>query len=233
MNNKIDSYIHPNDEMMAFIRSTGRSDSSYFRTGSRFAKKFPEAINRWKPHLCKGSHFLDFGCGHGRVTRYWPSLLSPAQFVVADVWDEAVRFCATRYAAIPVVVLNSSSIAETKLRFDLIICCSVFSHLPPNKFVNYLSGLADSMNSAGLMLFTVHGESVAHHYRLSLSNEYSFGSIGKLPNHTKGRLSGDEYSFMVVSQKYVNSALRQAKLKCLEVVEAAVGNQDLYVVEKL
>ena len=41
---------------------------------------------------------LDFGCGHGRVTRWLRAAFPEAQISIADLNDSGIRWCAERYS---------------------------------------------------------------------------------------------------------------------------------------
>jgi len=79
--------IHPDDEMMSFAKKIHGEKNSYFKNGRVDSEFFVDAIKRHKPLLLKSKKVLDFGCGHGRITRYLPGLLNPSKLVVSDVWE--------------------------------------------------------------------------------------------------------------------------------------------------
>jgi len=224
--------IHPDDEMMAVILQTGRPRDVYFSSGENFMRKFSYAIKTYRHALLRGARVLDFGCGHGRVARFIPSVLAPAAFTVADLWEEAVKFCAIEFDANGIVIKNDRSITESSNVFDVIIACSVFSHLPPVLFKAYLVGLRDVLSKKGLLLFTTHGPSVAARHQVSLESGYHFGSIGPKPNHTDGRLPGEIYGFMAVTSDYVKNVLTTTKFNFLGYEKDYIGEQDLYICDR-
>jgi len=115
--------IHPKDEMMNYIIELGFPAKDYFIQGRENAFGFAEAINQCKPTLLKGKKVLDYGCGHGRICRYLPKLLSPSKFVVADVWDDAVNFCAKEFNATPFLITDQKTLSAYQIRCDFILFC--------------------------------------------------------------------------------------------------------------
>jgi len=221
--------IHPDDEMMSFSKNKHGTEKNYFKNGRVDSEFFVDAIKRHKPLLLKSKKVLDFGCGHGRITRYLLGLLNPSKLVVSDVWDSAVDFCAQEFNAIPFLISNENPISNLNTKVDVIISYSVFSHLPPQLFENNLKHLSSLLDKNGLLLFTVKGERIANELGLSLKNDYYYG--GK-KNHTDGRLSPKEYSLMCVSQVFVEKMLSKVGLRLLEYVKNG-KRQDLYVVEPI
>jgi len=122
--------IHPNDEMMNYIFEVGFTEKEYFNEGRKNAYSFAEAVNRYKPTLLKGKFVLEYGCGHGRICRYLPKLFSPSKLFVADVWDDAVNFCANEFNANPLLITDEKTLSGYNTQFDIILSYSVFSHLP-------------------------------------------------------------------------------------------------------
>jgi len=150
--------IHPQDEMIIPVRKNKKPDTAYFEAGIRTVKIFREIANKLNPSLIKGPKVLDYGCAHGRIARHIPFMLEPSSFVVADVWDEGVKFCVEEFDAQPFVISNDNMISKLGVKFDLIFCVSVFTHLPPHRFESNLQALRDSLSERGLIFMTINGE---------------------------------------------------------------------------
>ena len=231
----INRKIHPDDEMMKFIKFKGQTEQNYLNQGYQDAKCYLERISRWRPSIASGKRVLDFGCGHGRITRFLHKFLLPSHMVVADVWEGAVRFCADEFDGTPFVISDSNPISNVASRFDVIICNSVFSHLPPKSMASTMSELAETLDEDGLLLFTTKGENCPERTSLSVSLEdgFHFGRPEHLrPNETDGRLPGHDYSLMIVSKAFVEEILEEVGLRIVEHLETAIRFQDLYVVER-
>jgi len=118
------------------------------------------------------------------------------------------------------------------LKFDIIISISVFSHLPPVSFESNLKDLREVMSNQSILFFTTHGKFSAKKRNLTIPDiGYRFGPVSNKPNHTDGRLSGEEYSFMCTTPEYVKGVLEKLGFLIIMIKEQEIGEQDLYVVE--
>ena len=220
--------VHPDDEMMNYIIDIGFDTDDYFNSGKKNALTFKDGISRHKPSLLSGKKILDYGCGHGRICRYIPKLFSPSKFVVADVWDGAVNFCAEEFKATPFLITDEKSLSTYNEKFDVIFAYSVFTHLPPSSFNFYISDISKCLEDDGIILFTTKGEYDAKTRGISLTDSYNY-SVNVIPNETKGRLPGSKYAVMIVTRQFVENALNSVGLKLLEHLPDSMTHQDLYI----
>lgn len=221
--------------MMKTYLKRGQELEKYFLEGKRNANLFLDVIKRNKPQLANGAIILDYGCGHGRITRFLQNLFSPKKLVVADVWKGAVNFCSKEFDAIPFIITEENQMSKLPLKFDVILSFSVFSHLPPKDFENTLLELKKSLNDNGILLFTTKGEFDSKKFEAALENGFYFGHFGwKKPNETEGRLPVEKYSTMIVSRKFVEKTLNKVGLKLLEHLQDSNKLvQEMYVVEPI
>ncbi len=101
---------------------------------------------------------LDFGCGCGRVTRYWHA--HPGSVVGTDVSAAAVAWCA---AHLGFGHFEQNGLApplpfddET---FDLVYALSVFTHLTADLQLAWRDELRRVLRPGGRLLVTTHGRS--------------------------------------------------------------------------
>ena len=222
--------IHPNDEMMNYISERGYTSKEYFNQGRNNAQTFAETVNRFNPTFLRGKSVLEYGCGHGRICRYLPKLLYPSKLFVADVWNDAVNFCANEFNAIPLFITDEKTLSTHNTKFDVILSYSVFSHLPPSSFTFFMSEISKCMEKDGIFLFTTKGEANAKQDGINLKDGFKF-NLKVIPNETKGRLPGAKYGAMYVNPKYVEKILRNVGLKILEHKPTSMTLQDLYIAQ--
>ena len=228
----VSSKVHPNDEMMNYIIKMSWSEKDYFDEGKKNALAFQDAINQFRPSFLSGKHVLDYGCGHGRICRNFPKLLSPSKFAVADVWDDAVNFCADEFKATPFLITDEKTLSTYNTKFDVVLAYSVFTHLPPSSFKFNLSEVSKCLAKDGIFLFTTKGEFDAKKTKVSLDDGFHF-RVNVVPNETKGRLPGSKYAEMFVTPQYVENILNSVGLKLLDHKPDWMTHQDLYVSEPL
>ncbi len=229
----VSHFVHPDDEMMNFILKRNRPRELYFTSGAQHTKIFVDAIKKINPSFTK-KNILEYGCGHGRITRHLNSIFHYSKLTVADVWDEAVNFCGKEFNANTFVVSQENKISSLTEKFDIIISYSVFSHLPPHLFEFTLSELSKILDSNGLFLFTAKGEFHVKKFNLSMENGYHFGRESNKKNETKGRIPDEQYSLMVVTESFVKNLLKKAGLELLYHISSSnlPSKQDLYVVKR-
>ncbi|MCE9635081.1 MAG: class I SAM-dependent methyltransferase [Planctomycetes bacterium] len=218
--------------MADVIRRSGRPLTHYFLSGRRFVDICHRACSAVRTSLAEDPVVLDYGCGHGRLTRHMSSVWHPRRLIVADVWPEAVAFCAREFAAEPLVIKGPGSLRRLAREVDVVVACSVFSHLPPKLFVTYLRCLRRVIKTDGVVAVTTHGVHVAQAQGVELADDCYFGTRGTGKNHTGGRLGVGTYAFMAVAPSFVERAARASGLKVVRFEEGVVGGQDLYVLQQ-
>lgn len=229
---EINNTIHPKDEMFKFMKNEGKKIQDYVQSGDNTVKIVMNYIKKLSPSLLSNKKILDYGCAHGRITRHIAKNFKPSLLVGADVWDSGIEFCSEQFGSKPFLISNDNPISNLGEQFDIITAISVFSHLPPNRFQENLTALYQSLSDEGLFFFSTHGDHFRKFNNLTLKNGYFYGPLGKNPNHTEGRLSGDEYSFMCVTKDFVEKQLQQTGLEMIEFKEMGIGKQDLFIAKK-
>lgn len=231
--NQVNTTIHPSDEMMAVMRKSNMGEAAYIQSGKNNTNVFYSIIERYKPELLRGKSILDHGCGFGRMTRHFRNSFEASKVVAADVTANMVEFCEKNLDVVPLLISDDSAISRSGHKFDIIISVSVFSHLPPEKFLNTMRDLRASLEPGGILIFTIAGEFVAKTKGVSIGDEgYRYGRVGRSKNETQGRLSEKEYSSMFVKPWYVAKVLADSDLTLLEYKrQGHVGVQDVFVVE--
>ena len=103
---------------------------------------------------------LDFGCGCGRVIRHLYAMTG-ARFYGSDYNPQLIDWCKRnlRFAQFEVNGV-SPPLAYEKEQFDLVYALSVFTHLPENLQLAWMSELSRVLRPGGHLLMTTHGESL-------------------------------------------------------------------------
>jgi SAM-dependent methyltransferase len=136
------------------VRVAGTADADWFLRSGRAAY---DAI---ASHVTLESvrSVLDFGCGCGRVTRYWESF--PGAVAGSDVNARAIDWCREnlgfaafeRNALAPPLAFDASS-------FDLVYALSVFTHLTAELQLAWRDEMLRVLRPGGVLLLTTHGRS--------------------------------------------------------------------------
>jgi len=137
----------------------GTADPEHFLTSGRaHADYLRELLAGVGCPLDQMDAILDFGCGCGRIARWFSDLPRP-QINGCDYNSELVEWCDTN--------LGFMQARKTELRpplpyqndsFDFLYACSVFTHLPVELAGRWMAEFRRVIKPGGLIWFTVHGE---------------------------------------------------------------------------
>ena len=136
------------------VRVAGTGDADWFLRGGRAGY---DAIAAHVP-LTELQSVLDFGCGCGRVTRWWSDF--PGDVAGSDVSGPAIDWCRTnlpfgrfeRNALAPPLVFEDDT-------FDLVYAPSVFTHLTADLQLAWRDETRRVLRPGGMLLLTTHGRS--------------------------------------------------------------------------
>jgi SAM-dependent methyltransferase len=138
------------------VRVAGTADADWFLRSGRAAY---DAIAAHVP-LQQTDSVLDFGCGCGRVTRYWREFRGSVSG--SDVSGKAVEWCRENlgFARFETNALAPPLVFEAE-SFDLVYALSVFTHLTEELQLAWRDELRRVLRGGGLLLLTTHGGSYA------------------------------------------------------------------------
>jgi SAM-dependent methyltransferase len=136
------------------VRVAGTGDADWFLRGGRAGY---DAIAAHAP-LEAVESVLDFGCGCGRVTRWWSDF--EGQVAGSDVSAPAIDWCR---ANLPFGRFEQNALAPPLVfedeSFDLVYALSVFTHLTGDLQLAWRDELRRVLRPGGLLLVTTHGRS--------------------------------------------------------------------------
>jgi 2-polyprenyl-3-methyl-5-hydroxy-6-metoxy-1,4-benzoquinol methylase len=100
---------------------------------------------------------LDFPSGSGRVTRHLRAFFPDARIVACDLYESHLDFCVREFGAESIVSKENFDEIDFGLRFDLIFCGSLLTHLPEDLFRSVFRLISRSLTDRGLAVITLHG----------------------------------------------------------------------------
>jgi SAM-dependent methyltransferase len=144
---KVSEVLSPDDRMMGPLQH-------YFYVGRSDLWTVLNVLNIRASYIGGDApikDILDFGCGHGRVARWFRAAFPDAQMHVTDLNKSAVQFCVENFGGRDI----AGDIPAR--RFDLVWLGSVFTHLPEQVAEQLLQSLLASLRPAGVLVFTSQG----------------------------------------------------------------------------
>lgn len=143
---------------------------SFLQSGQNHVKFIVELLER--NGISVGDSILDFGCGCGRVLRWWKvygNLIGrELQLHGSDINGDLIRWCAENLDGVDARVNDHvPPVAFEAESFDLIYTISIFTHLPAEQQRPWLEELMRVLKPGGHLMLTVAGTA----YEGSLSDE--------------------------------------------------------------
>ena len=242
--------IDPRDEMYRFIadhwdwpyHAVHMADRAYAIHGylgsaDRHMRELEDVLLEAGRPLPQVRSFLEFACGHGRMTRFLVHRLDRSRITVSDINPSAVAFTCNTFA-----VQGFRSVEDPRDllhdgRYEVIFVGSLFSHLNHAYWGAWLQRLYSLLSDRGLLIFSTHGlrvldEIYGDEAKSQLETAVDGFSFIRT-NETDGRLPTSYYGATFVTEPYVKDFVQANALGRLEAFHPAKLNfQDVYVLEK-
>jgi SAM-dependent methyltransferase len=143
--------IAPGDEMLR------NNATHYFDVGESALHNILAVLATAGRPVAGTARILDLPCGHGRVMRFLRKAFPAAQLTACDLNRAGVAFCAEKFGAVPVVSQPDVAAIPLTGPFDLIWCGSLLTHLPREKWPEFLSLFQRLLGPGGIVVVTTHG----------------------------------------------------------------------------
>jgi len=224
--------IHPADAMYQTIAhgadmrpECGRF--TYFRSGYEALLALENVLRCTDKPLSSRQRVLEFACGYGRVTRHLVGVVSSDQIYCSDIVEDAVRFVRDTFGVNGFVSSTQPEQLVMKDSFDVIFVSSLFSHLPWNRFVDWLRVLYNALTPDGVLVFSTHGYGICHDIK-KCGSGYTFVSRSE-----SNVLDSSEYGTSYVRPDAVKLLADSAGVAQLYAKERELWQfQDLYVASR-
>ena len=223
--------VSPNDEMFLVLlpRVTEQESlSCYIRTGIMCLESIEKILVASGKAFSSVNSFLDFGCGYGRVTRFLIQEMDADKIWVGDIYKEAVDFQRKYFNVNGFYSHTEPSKVEFPGRFEVIYVGSLFTHLPQDRFEEWLVVLYSVLEEDGVLIFSTQGE---------IDCPPEIGSDPSGFTYVKGgessSLSLKEYGLTYVTRDWVERLAGRLGIGNLYFLEKELcEHQDIYVATK-
>jgi SAM-dependent methyltransferase len=207
-----------------------REVSWFLRSGRMGRDSILHVLQRNGLSIADFDAILDFGCGCGRIMRYWKTLDGP-QLRGTDYNPDLISWCRKKlngYAEFDTNELEPPLIYEGE-RFDFVYTISVFTHLPESLQRAWIDELGRIIKPGGFLFMTVHGDSRL--FQLDAEERERFRS-GQLVVK-RGSVAGTNWCAAYHPERYVRDHLA-ADFKVIDFVPRGSRDtdQDAYLLKK-
>lgn len=134
----------------------GASGAALAAQGAAFYARVRERYARHGAAPLSGSRVLDFGCGWGRLTRFFARDVMPERLFGCDPSEAILDVC--RATRVPATLARSEFLPERlpfEEPFDLAFAFSVFTHLSEPAHERALAALHAGLRPGGILVVTV------------------------------------------------------------------------------
>jgi SAM-dependent methyltransferase len=147
------------------------SPETFINTGRVGVDSLRELFGEAGMDLDRCDAVLDFGCGCGRIARWWPSDAT-TEWHGTDINPRLLAWCAQ---SLPHLRVSANALEPPTTyrdgRFDAVYALSVFTHWPEPLQYAWMRELTRIVGPGGRLLFTTHGESAARRVLLPEERE--------------------------------------------------------------
>lgn len=219
--------IHPLDDMYLTLGNYGlpphTQRMSYFRDGEHALCAVENALEHAGRSWSGVSTFLEFACGHGRFTRFLVHRLPPERIHSADVLRDGVDYCREHLGVHGFYSEFDPEAVAFETRYDVIYVGSLFSHLPRERFGQWLRRLHGQLTPEGILLFSVHGPKVVPEMTKS-ADGFTYIEMSETQ-----KLTTEEYGSTFIDPRVLGQIATESAVPYLYRIDRDVWNsQDIY-----
>jgi SAM-dependent methyltransferase len=146
----------PSESFQYFV--AGRTGDDTLLTAFPVYVQFRGLIETHYRPLANCEAILDFGCGWGRITRFFIKDLAPARLWGIDMWEAGVEHAKQTNPWSNFMTVNKmppTSFDDDT--FDVVFAYSVFSHISEDLHARWLGEFSRILKPGGLMIATTWG----------------------------------------------------------------------------
>jgi len=209
----------------------GTTDVPWFLDSGKLAfESIRECLRRCGVPPDELRNVLDFGCGCGRVIRYWRRA-NQVRLFGTDYNSKLITWCKSN---LPFATFSlndfSPPLNYSDHEFDFVYALSVFTHLSERLQFAWMDELRRVIRPGGYLLITTHGNAYLDQLSLAEREEYQNNKL--VVRHVES--AGSNHCGAFHPELYVRRELTAGFTLLDFIPEGAKGNprQDLYLLKK-
>ena len=173
---KVSSLPHPPEHLR--LRVHGAKDiDGYLRIGQIVADDLNRLMTDDSISIAADAKVLDFGCGPGRVAIWLRQQHANWKLFATDIDAEAIHWARMHLGDIAKFECNAPMppLHYPDNYFDFVYSISIFTHLPEDMQLAWLSELARVTRRGGQLVLTTHGEELLQFAMPNTGFHYTIG----------------------------------------------------------
>lgn len=202
---------------------------AYLQTGKAVAAALAEILRAEGVDPRDVRRYLDFAGGYGRNLRFIRDALPEAALHLAEIDREAVDFARESLGATGHYSTLMAADFDCAERFDAILVVSLFSHLRPPVFDDWVARLIGLLAPGGVLALTTHPVDAPRgrfDWEEIAPGRFYFARVSE----AGGRLPAEYYGGSLVGADYVAALADQAGARVSRTLPRRIGGQDVHVI---
>ncbi len=158
------------------LNFTGKSGHAALEEGFSIYKMIKKISGEYGVNVREAHAILDFGCGWGRIIRFFSRDLDETKIVGIDCYDEMIQLC--RSQKLPGNFRTIKPLPPTDFpdgSFDIIYLYSVFSHLSEEAHLLWLQEFIRMLRPGGVIIASTRPRSFIE-YCMKFANKTEIGT---------------------------------------------------------
>jgi SAM-dependent methyltransferase len=232
------SICFPRDNTQLTRVQTWSNDQSVTFTGYSTFRSIEAMFAHYGVTNRPGVTILDWGCGHGRVTRHFISDWRQARISGADIDAENVAWCAQnlggRFSAVP--LFPPTDLPEAG--FDGIFGISVMTHLTAEAQAAWLGEIARLLKPDGVALITFAGSAATAFSSVYRSDAWWKDWVDRGFDDAQhdpaldGKIGNDTYYRNTLHTTEYTRENWSKHIDVVDIIPSAIGYQDMAVLKR-
>ena len=170
---RVNCVIDPRDEIYRFFAThplAANPIREYLADGWRTLSELMVVMESVDRALTRSRSVLEFASGFGRFTRHLARIL-PGRVTVSDLQPGSVEFARAQFGVQGFYSSADPSRLVIPGEYDVVFVLSMFTHLPPKRWTEWLRALYAAVAPGGVLVFSVHNEARGSELGISFDAE--------------------------------------------------------------
>ena len=211
---RINCRIDPRDDIFHFFTRhpiAANPIREYLSDGWRTLSELMLLLEEAGVSLTDMKSVLEFAAGYGRFTRHLVKAI-PGRVACSDVLPGTVEFLRQQFGVEAFYSQHDPATIVYPRQYDMVFVLSLFTHLPVNMWKPWLQSLARGVRPGGLLVISVHNESVAPHLGVTFGADGTFFIASSESPSLDAAVYGTTFTTRAVVEQAVADAFGHAAL---------------------